>query len=143
MAEKNILEERRTEHQYAMYGASHDQETTWRILYKGVGFAEVHSTIAERQTPQEVETMKSRVINISFIDAVHGCSIATTAAKFINAEWVCYIVNQQFDGGMIFPIIRKSKDYPKSSCMILQPTLHANDLIHYSPPYSNNHGNHK
>ena len=67
------------------------------------GHAEVHSTVAERQTPQEVETMKLRVSNSSFIHAVHGCSFATTATKFINAEGVCYIVNQLFDGGMIYP----------------------------------------
>ena len=93
------------------------------------GHAEVHSTVAERQTPQEVETMEFRVSNSSFIHAVHGYSIATTTAKFINAEWVCYIVNQKFDGGMIFPNNSYDQSLSKFVSEILQPTLHANDFI--------------
>ena len=67
------------------------------------GHVEVHNAVAERRMLQEVETVKIRVSNNASIHVVHGCSFATTAAKFINAEGVCYIVNQLFDGGMIFP----------------------------------------
>ena len=84
--------------------------------------------------------MKFMVSNSPFIHAVHGCSFATTAVKFINAEWV-WLHSQPtfFDGGMIFQIIHMIKVYPKSWRKIHQPTLHANDLFHYSPPYFFNH----
>ena len=79
--------------------------------------------------------MNIRVSNNAFIHAVHGCSFATTTAKFINAEWVCYIVNQLFDGGMIFP--NHSNNQGLSKVFILTP--HAKIFIHHSPFYFINH----
>ena len=54
-----------------------------------------------------MEKMKGRVNTQLFYSPVHGWSVATTAAKFINAEWV-WLHSQPtfFDGGMIFQIIR-------------------------------------
>ena len=84
--------------------------------------------------------MKGRVNTQLFYSPVHGWSVATTTAKFINAEWV-WLPSQPtfFDGGMIFQIIQMIKVYPKSWRKIHQPTLHANDLFHYFPPYFFNH----
>ena len=119
MAEKSIMEERRTKHQYATYGASHDQETTWKMLYRGEA---TQRCTAPSQSDRRRRRWRQWRLGLATSLLSTQCMAVVLPQQLLNLSMQRGFVLQSTNYSMeewFFPIIRKSKDYPKSSCLIL------------------------